>query len=81
VEISHANLPEVTRMVFVEIGSVMMLSTGHTTSTRMLSVFANTTMTCGDMATTVRKELLATFLDETVTASRPGRIESREWAR
>ncbi len=80
-EISHANLPEVTRMVFVEIGSVMMLSTGHTTSTRMLSVFANTTMTCGDMAATVRKELLATFLDETVTASRPGRIESREWAR
>ena len=34
-EISHADLSEVTRMVFVEVDSVMMLTTGITTTTWM----------------------------------------------
>ena len=34
--------------------TVMMLTTGHTTTTWMLSVFTNTTVTCTDMATTKR---------------------------
>ena len=42
VKVSHADLPKVTRMVFVEIGSVMVLSTSHTTSTGMLTVLADT---------------------------------------
>lgn len=58
-EISHAHFSEVTGMVFVEISSVMMLSTGHTTSTRMLSVLANAAVTSGDMATAGRKSMLA----------------------
>lgn len=41
-EIPHAHLPKVTRMVFIEIRSVMMLSTSHTTSTGMLAVLADT---------------------------------------
>ena len=45
-------------MVLVEIRSVMVLSTGHTTSTRMLSVFANTAVTGGDMAAAGRKSKL-----------------------
>ena len=52
-EVPHADLPKVSRMVFVEIGLVVMLSTSHTTSTRMLPVFAYTSMTGGDMTATV----------------------------
>lgn len=52
VEIPHAHFSEVTRMVFVEISSVMMLSTRHTTATRMLSVFANAAVASGDMTAT-----------------------------
>lgn len=55
VEISHAHFSEVTGMIFVEIGPVMMLSTRHTTSTRMLSVFANAAVASGDMTAAGRK--------------------------
>ena len=37
-------------MVFIEIGSVMMLTTCHTATTWMLAVLAYTTMTSGNMA-------------------------------
>ena len=47
-------------MVFVEIGSVMVLSTGHTTSTGMLSVFANAAVAGGDVPAAGRKDMLAT---------------------
>ena len=46
VEIPHAHFSKVTGMVLVEIRSVMMLSTSHTSSTRMLSVLSNTAMAC-----------------------------------
>lgn len=59
-KVSHAHFSEVTGMVFVDISSVMMLSTCHTTSTRMLSVLANAAVTGGDMAAAGRKSLLAT---------------------
>lgn len=52
VEVSHSNLAKVARMVFVDICSVMMLTTCHTATTRMLSMFAYTTMASGDMAAT-----------------------------
>lgn len=51
VEVSHAHFSEVTGMVFIEICSMVMLPTRHTTSTRMLSVLANSAVTSGDMAT------------------------------
>ena len=59
VEISHAHFPEVTGMVFVQICSVMMLSTSHTTSTRMLSVLANAAVTSRDMAAAGKKSMSA----------------------
>ena len=55
VEVSHAHFAEVTGMVFVEIGPVMMLSTRHTTSTGMLSVFANAAVASGDMTAASRE--------------------------
>ncbi len=53
VKVSHTHFTEVTGMVFVEIGAVMMLATGHTATTRMLSVFAYSSMTGGDMTAAV----------------------------
>ena len=71
VEISHTNFPKVARMVLVEIRSVMMLSTSHTTSTRMLSVLANTAVAGGDVAPATRlmsvsalPSCLANYIDE-----------------
>jgi hypothetical protein len=45
VEVSHADLSEVTGMVFIEIGTVVMLTTGHTATTGVLAVLSNTTIT------------------------------------
>merc|ERR1712189_97873 len=42
--VEHTNFTKVTGMVFVEPRSVMMLTTGITTTTGMFSVFTNTTM-------------------------------------
>jgi hypothetical protein len=49
VEVTHTNLTEVTRMVFVEIGAVVVLTTGHTTTTWVLAVLSYTSVTGGDM--------------------------------
>lgn len=50
VEISHADFSEVTRMVFVEIGPVVVLATCHTATTGMLAVLPNATITGRDVA-------------------------------
>jgi hypothetical protein len=54
VEISHSDLSKVTRMVFVKIRTVVMLSSCHTTSTRMLAMFSYTAVAGGDVAAAVR---------------------------
>ena len=51
VEITHANLSEVTGMVLVKVDTVMMLATSVTATSGMLPVLADTAMTMGDMAT------------------------------
>lgn len=56
VEIPHPDFAEVPGVVFVEIGAVMMLSTGHTAATGVLSMFADTAVAGGDVAATVEKE-------------------------
>jgi hypothetical protein len=45
VEVSHADLSEVTWMVLVEIDSVMMHATSVSATSRMLPVLADSTMT------------------------------------
>jgi len=40
VEVAHTDLSEVTRMVLVDVGPVVVLTTGHTTTTGMLAVLA-----------------------------------------
>ena len=49
--VPHTNLTEVTRMVLVDVGPVVVLTTGHTTTTGMLPGLANTTVTGRDVAT------------------------------
>jgi len=49
VEVSHTNLSEVTWMVFIHVGSVVMLTTSETTTTGMLAVLADTSVTGGDV--------------------------------
>ena len=53
VEISHSDLSKVTRMVFVQVRSVVMLTTSKTTTTWMLAMLAYTTVSGRDMAATV----------------------------
>ena len=50
VEVPHTNLTEVTRVVLVDVGTVVVLATGHTATTGRLAVLANTTLTGRDVA-------------------------------
>lgn len=49
VEVTHTNLTEVTRVVLVNVGTVVVLTTGHTTTTGMLAVLADTSLTGRDV--------------------------------
>lgn len=49
VELTHTDLTEVTRVIFIHQDSVMMLSSGITATTGMLSVLSDTTVTGGDV--------------------------------
>merc|ERR1712244_25600 len=49
VEVPHANLSKVTRMVFVKVDSVVVHASSVTTATRVLPVLANATMSMADM--------------------------------
>ena len=44
VEVAHAELAEVSWMILIEVDPMMMLTTGVTTSTRVLSVLPHTAM-------------------------------------
>ena len=53
--LSHTNLTEETGVVLVDVGSVVVLTTGHTTTTWVLPVLADTTLTGRDVATAVEE--------------------------
>ena len=59
--LSHTNLTEETRVVLVDVGSVVVLTTGHTTTTWVLPVLANATLTGGDVAAAVEKKNQVSF--------------------
>ena len=52
-KVPHSDFAKITRVVLVEICSVMMLSTSHTSSTGMLAMFPHTTVTSGDITATI----------------------------
>lgn len=47
--VTHTDLTEVTRVVLVEVGPVVVLTTSQTTTTGMLPVLADTTVTGRDV--------------------------------
>lgn len=59
-EVPHTDFTEVTRVVLVHVGAVMVLTTGKTATTGVLPVLADTTMTGRDVATATGK-MLACF--------------------
>jgi len=58
VEVPHTHFTEVTGMVLVHVGTVVVLATGKTTTTWMLPVLADTTVTGRDVAATVMNLLV-----------------------
>ena len=74
VEVSHTNLSEVTWMVLVQVGTVMVLTTSKTTSTRMLAVLADTSLTGGNMSAAMKN--VSTMYDKILTRLklRPGAL-------
>lgn len=60
VEVSHTNLTEVTRMVFVHVGTVVVLTTSETTTTWMLAVLSYTSLTGGDMTAAMKMSVQCT---------------------
>lgn len=53
VEVSHSDLSEVTWMVLVHVGTVVVLTTSKTATTGVLAVLSYTTATSGDVSTAV----------------------------
>ena len=49
VVVAHTDLSEVTRVVLVKVGAVVVLTTGKTTTSRVLAVLADTSVTGGDV--------------------------------
>ena len=51
VVVAHTDLTEVTRVVLVEVGTVVVETTGQTATTGVLAVLADTTVTCRNVTT------------------------------
>jgi hypothetical protein len=54
---------------------VVVLTTGHTTTTRALAVLADTTVTGGHVAAAMRERIVSIFLSSCIY---PGRCKARE---
>ena len=59
VEVPHSNLSKVSGMVFVKVDSVVMLATSVSTTSRVLPVLANSSVTMGHVASQLPGLLLA----------------------
>lgn len=61
-EVTHTDLTEVTGVELVNVGAVVVLTTGHTATTGRLAVLADTTVTGGHMAAAVKEKRLVNML-------------------
>jgi hypothetical protein len=66
-EVSHADLAEITWVVFVHVYTVMVLSTSEATTTWVLPVLADTTMACRHMPTTASVSDMTILKDPMMT--------------
>jgi hypothetical protein len=62
VEPPHTNLSEITRMELVHVGTMVMHTTSQTTTTRMLAVLSNATVTGGDVSALLATMVQASWL-------------------
>mmetsp|Transcript_1183 Transcript_1183/g.2274 ORF Transcript_1183/g.2274 Transcript_1183/m.2274 type:complete len:80 (-) Transcript_1183:143-382(-) len=75
-KVSHTDLTEVTRVVFIEEGTVVMLSSSITTTTGMLAVLSDTTMSHLDVAALLTcfveagRHIESVFYSEEMTSKR-----------
>jgi len=60
VEVSHTDLSEVTRMVLVHVGSVVMLTTSETTTTGMFAMLSYTSVSGRDMTAAMKMSVQCT---------------------
>ena len=51
VEVAHADFTKITRVIFIHKDAVVVLTTGVTTTSRMLSVLTDTSVTAGNVST------------------------------
>lgn len=58
VEVPHSYFAKITWVVFIHVGSVMVLATSETATTRMFSVLADTTMAGRDVTATMIDKLV-----------------------
>ena len=61
-EVAHTNLTEVTGVELVDVGTVVVLTTGHTATTGGLAVLADTTVTGRHMAAAAREGQVSDML-------------------
>lgn len=73
-EVPHTDLTEVTGVVLVEVGAVVVLTTGHTTTTGVLTVLANATVTGRDMTAAKEEDTKVSFLVVLVDGAEGGRM-------
>ena len=71
VVVPHTDLTEVTRMVLVEVDAHVVLTTSLTTTSRMLPVLSNTTMTSRDVASQLSGFLQFGCLEKRRSENRP----------
>jgi hypothetical protein len=77
VEVTHTDLTEVTGVELVNVGTVVVLTTGHTATTGRLAVLADTTVTGGHMAAAVRKRQVSDMLVKSCDGRRGRFFRSR----
>jgi hypothetical protein len=58
-EMTHTDFTKVTRMKFIKVNTVMMLTTGFTATTWMFTMLSDTTVTGGDVTTFLSVLLIA----------------------
>lgn len=69
--VAHTNFTEVTGMVLIEVGAVVVLTTSETATSRMFTVLSNATVTGRDVATVLAslREVGRHFLEARVLMS------------
>ena len=70
---THTNFTKITRMEHIHVDSVVMLTTGKTTTTGMFPVLSNTTVTGGNVYKLIISEIVS--IDRLALQDRNEKVE------